>query len=131
MDKLGYRKGVNVLEVTITPRAQGSVNAILLPEKVIPIGVALHVTTAFTSDGAATLSVGGKLNDGTTDDVDRFITAIALADLTLDSRHSMNGGALTTLQAFYRDSEYITYTVADADFTAGEAKLYVAFVKLE
>lgn len=85
----------------------------------------LHVTTAFTSAGAATLQLGTEDIDGSVDDADGLDT-LAVAALTAGSWHVLDG-VLVGATAGVEDVQ-IAIDDAVAAFTAGKARLIVEFM---
>lgn len=85
----------------------------------------LHVTTAFTSSGSATLELGTEDSDGTTDDADG-LDSLAVAALTVNSWHVLDGAKIGATSGV----EDVQISIDDATevFTAGEARLIVEYL---
>lgn len=85
----------------------------------------LHVTTAFTSAGSATLQLGTEDIDGSVDDADGLDT-LAVAALTEGSWHVLDG-ALVGATSGVEDLQ-VAIDDAVAVFTAGKARLVVEYM---
>lgn len=100
----------------------------------VPNGFMLHeatveVSEAFTSGGAATLTIGYHNADGTAYDADGIDAAIALADLNAIGKIVTCDGALThkILDNPVKKFSYHSVTVGTANYTAGKAKLRLKY----
>lgn len=98
-------------------------NGFLLTEATI------EVTEAFTSGGAATLTLGFHNADGTAYDADGIDAAIALTALDTVGETTVCDGALvnTILNNPNVKYSYHTATVGVANYTAGKAKLRLKY----
>jgi len=87
-----------------------------------PAGAFVHVETACTSAGSATVAIG------TTSDVDAFLDATsgAVASLTEDAVIYE-----TTAQHIMAADDYFVLDVGTADLTAGKLHVYVWFVRAD
>lgn len=102
-------------------------DAAFIPAGSIITDAYLHVTTAFTSGGLATLDLGTKAAAGTIIDDDGIDVAIAVAALTLNSV-TVGDGAL--VNAYVSADSWLYASYDTAAFTAGAGKLYVKYIKV-
>jgi hypothetical protein len=91
----------------------------------IPVGCVitdafLHVETAGTSGGSATVIVGQ------TSDTDSIIESVAVASLTADSVHSLAAKRFTA-----SGENNLLMTIGTAALTAGKFHLHVWFKKVD
>lgn len=91
--------------------------------KIMIVHSRVHVTTAFTSGGSATVIIG--VSGG---DTDAFLdtTSGAVASLTDDSVHQETTGQGIVLA----DGAVIRMDIATADLTAGALDLYVWYISV-
>ena len=92
-------------------------------------GAHLIVTTAWTSAGSATLTIGTYQQDGTTIDADGIDATIAKTALAANAAVACNGdqvGAIVTVGA---NDAYVKANYATAAFTAGAAKLVITYIE--
>lgn len=88
---------------------------------------AVLVTNAeFTSDGSAVLDIGTVSSDGTFDDDDGIDAAVALGDLGADAVVDCDGAQVGTV---ITEDLWLAATYDTAEFTAGNARLYVTYVQ--
>ena len=87
------------------------------------------VTTAFTSAGATTLSIGTANIAGTAIDADGIDVTIAKAALAADLAVVCDGALVAGTGLVTADS-YLTTTVATGPYTAGEAKLVIEYIQV-
>ena len=92
-------------------------------------GAHLIVTTAFTSGGSATLTIGTYQQDGTTVDADGIDATIALAALAANKGVACDGAAVGGTATVGANDVYIEANYGTAAFTAGEAKLVVEYIE--
>ena len=102
-------------------------------EAFIPSGsyitsASLLVTTAFTSGGSATLTIGTYEQDGTPIDADGIDATIAVADLAANKAVACDGAQVGGTALVTADS-YIKAKYATAAFTAGAAKLVIEYIE--
>lgn len=108
-----------------TINAENDASVLPIPANSLIKSAQLHVTTAFTSDGAATLELGTQETDGTVIDADG-LDSLAVAALTVNSWHVLDG-ALVGATSGTVDSQ-IAIDDGTAVFTAGEARLLIEYV---
>jgi hypothetical protein len=92
-------------------------------------GAHLIVTTAFTSGGSATLTIGTYQQDGTTVDADGIDATIALAALAANKGVACDGAAVGGTATVGANDVYIEANYGTAAFTAGEAKLVIEYIE--
>jgi hypothetical protein len=85
----------------------------------------LHVTTAFTSGGSATLELGLEDEDGSASDADG-LDSLAVAALTANSWHVLDGALIGATSGV--ENAQISIDDATAAFTAGKARLIVEYI---
>jgi hypothetical protein len=90
----------------------------LVNSKIIITEAILHVETAFTSGGSATMDIGA-----TTADADAFGDGIAVATLVDDYAIDTAAGQSLVVDA----ADYIALTFATAAMTAGKLHLYLSY----
>jgi len=89
----------------------------------------LIVTTAFTSGGSATLTIGTYTQAGVAVDADGIDAAIALAALGADKAVACDGAAVGGTATVEGADVYIEAIYGTAPFTAGEAKLVIEYIE--
>lgn len=89
----------------------------------------LVVTTAFTSGGSATLTIGAYQQDGTTVDADGIDATIALSALAANYGVSCNGALVGGVLTVGANDVYIEANYGTAAYTAGEAKLVIEYIE--
>lgn len=106
-------------------------------EAFIPAGsyiksATLIVTTAATSGGTATLTIGLAQKDGSVIDADGIDAAIALADLAAAKVVKCNGDLAGGVASIGANNAYIytTPTTAGDAFTAGRGKLVIEYIEV-
>jgi len=90
----------------------------------------LHVKTAFTSGGAATMSIGLYQSDGTVIDLDGIDVDIALAAINADAERVLCDGALVANTAGVGSAAGQVVVVESSGanpYTAGEAELVIRY----
>ena len=92
-------------------------------------GASLIVTTAFTSGGSATLTVGTYQQDGTAVDADGIDATIALAALAANKAVACDGAAVGGTATVGANDVYVEAIYGTAAFTAGEAKLVIEYIE--
>lgn len=98
-----------------------------VPSGAIVTKATLYVDTAFTSGGAATLTLGFVKNDGSTViDSDGIDAAIALTAIDAVGDQIACDGALVGGAALTEDA-YPSVNVGTADYTAGAGKLIIEY----
>lgn len=90
----------------------------------------LVMTTAATSGGAATLTIGTYNAAGTAIDADGIDAAVAITAIDADGDTVRCDGAHLTTGGYVSENAYIGAIYGTAAFTAGVGKLYVEYVKL-
>lgn len=101
----------------------------VIPSGAVISQATLYVTTAFTSGGAATLTIGTyKVSDNTALDADGIDAAVALTAIDADGDwFECDGAQVATPSAITADC-YIGAIYGTAAFTAGQATLVVRYV---
>jgi len=89
----------------------------------------LIVTTAFTSGGSATLTIGAYQQDGTTVDADGIDATVALAALAANKGVACDGALVGGTATVGANDVYIEANYGTAAFTAGEAKLVIEYIE--
>ena len=92
-------------------------------------GAHLVVTTAFTSGGSATLTIGTYQQDASVVDADGIDATIAVADLVANKAVACNGAAVGGTATVGAADVYIEAIYGTAAFTAGEAKLVIEYIE--
>tara|TARA_Y100000992_G_scaffold301080_1_gene271120 strand:- start:9247 stop:9720 length:474 start_codon:yes stop_codon:yes gene_type:complete len=92
-------------------------------------GASLIVTTAFTSGGSATLTIGTYEQDASVVDADGIDATIAVADLVANKAVACNGAAVGGTATVGAADVYIEAIYGTAAFTAGEAKLVIEYIE--
>ena len=90
----------------------------------------LVMTTAATSGGAATLTIGTYNAAGTAIDADGIDATVALTAIDAIGETVRCDGAHLTVGGYVAENAYIGAIYATAAFTAGVGKLYIEYVKL-
>lgn len=89
----------------------------------------LIVSTAFTSGGSATLTIGTYQQDGTVVDADGIDATIALAAIGADKAVACDGAAVGGTATVGGADVYVEAIYGTAAFTAGEAKLVIEYIE--
>ena len=89
----------------------------------------LIVTTAFTSGGSATLTIGTYEQDASVVDADGIDATIAVADLVANKAVACNGAAVGGTATVGGADVYVEAIYGTAAFTAGEAKLVIEYIE--
>jgi len=89
----------------------------------------LIVTTAWTSAGSATLTIGAYQQDGTTVDADGIDATVALAALAANKGVACDGALVGGTATVGANDVYIEANYGTAAFTAGEAKLVIEYIE--
>jgi hypothetical protein len=89
----------------------------------------LIVTSAFTSGGSATLTIGAYQQDGTTVDADGIDATVALAALAANKGVACDGALVGGTATVGANDVYIEANYGTAAFTAGEAKLVIEYIE--
>ena len=89
----------------------------------------LIVTTAFTSGGSATLTIGTYTQAGAAVDADGIDAAIALAAIGADKAVACDGAAVGGTATVGGADVYGEAIYGTAAFTAGEAKLVIEYIE--
>ena len=89
----------------------------------------LIVTTAFTSGGSATLTIGTYQQDASVVDAVGIDATIAVADLVANKAVACNGAAVGGTATVGAADVYIEAIYGTAAFTAGEAKLVIEYIE--
>ena len=89
----------------------------------------LIVTTAFTSGGSATSTIGTYTQAGAAVDADGIDAAIALAAIGADKAVACDGAAVGGTATVGGADVYVEAIYGTAAFTAGEAKLVIEYIE--
>ncbi len=89
----------------------------------------LIVTTAFTSGGSATLTIGTYTQAGAAVDADGIDAAVALAAIGADKAVACDGAAVGGTATVGGADVYVEAIYGTAAFTAGEAKLVSEYIE--
>ena len=92
-------------------------------------GAHLIVTTAFTSGGSATLTIGTYTQAGAAVDADGIDAAVALAAIGADKAVACDGAAVGGTATVGGADVYVEAIYGTAAFTAGEAKLVIEYIE--
>lgn len=92
-------------------------------------GAHLIVTSAFTSGGSATLTIGTYTQAGAAVDADGIDAAIALAAIGADKAVACDGAAVGGADTVGANDVYVEAIYGTAAFTAGEAKLVIEYIE--
>jgi hypothetical protein len=92
-------------------------------------GAHLIVSTAFTSGGSATLTIGSYTQAGAAVDADGIDAAIAVADIVANKAVACNGALVGGTATVGAADVYIEAIFGTAAFTAGEAKLVIEYIE--
>ncbi len=123
------------LEITGTELSTSVLDQDIMHGPVIPSGAVisqatLYVTTAFTSAGAPTLTIGTyKVSDDTALDADGIDATIALTDIDADGDWFECDGAQVATPSPITADCYLAAIYATAVYTAGQATLVVRYVE--
>jgi len=90
----------------------------------------LVVTTAFTSGGSATLTIGLQQADGTIIDADGIDATVAVADLAANKAVVANGALVGGTATIGAADAYMSVIYGTAAFTAGAAKLVIEYIEV-
>ena len=90
----------------------------------------LVMTTAATSGGSATLTLGTYNAAGTAIDADGIDATVALTAIDAIGETVRCDGAHLTVGGYIAENAYIGAIYATAAYTAGVGKLYIEYVKL-
>jgi hypothetical protein len=90
----------------------------------------LIVTTAFTSGGAATLTLGLQQKDGTIIDADGIDATIALAALAANLAVACDGALVDGTATVGSADAYLSVIYGTAAYTAGAAKLVLEYIEV-
>ena len=89
----------------------------------------LIVTSAFTSGGSATLTIGAYTQAGATVDADGIDATVALAALAANKGVACDGALVGGTATVGANDVYIEANYGTAAFTAGEAKLVIEYIE--
>ena len=92
-------------------------------------GAHLIVSTAFTSGGSATLTVGSYTQAGAAVDADGIDAAVAVAALVADKAVACDGALVGGTATVGAADVYIEAIFGTAAFTAGVAKLVIEYIE--
>ena len=130
---LSSQKKALVMTITGTDLGTGAVTPqdhdAFIPAGSYITGAHLVVTTAFTSGGSATLTIGSYTQAGAAVDADGIDATIAVADLVANKAVACNGAAVGGTATVGAADVYIEAIYGTAAFTAGEAKLVIEYIE--
>lgn len=107
-------------------------NAPFIPANAIIVNADLVITTAFTSGGAATLTIGTYNSAGTAIDADGIDATIAITAIDADGDVvQCDGAQVSALVTVGGSAAYIGAIYGTAAFTAGAAKLVIEYIVVE
>jgi len=89
----------------------------------------LVVTSAFTSGGAATLTIGAYEQDGSVVDANGIDDAVALAAIGANKAVACDGALVGGTATVGATDVYIEAYYGTAAYTAGEAKLVIEYIE--
>ena len=92
-------------------------------------GAHLIVSSAFTSSGSATLTIGTYTQAGAAVDADGIDQTIALAALAANKAVACDGAAVGGADTVGANDVYVEAIYGTAAFTAGEAKLVIEYIE--
>ena len=113
------------IDVPATDTAATEGDQVPIPANAVGVRAWFRVTEDFVGAGAS-LNVGVKAKDGTTIDVDGFIAAEGVANLTAGAVIEGDGALIGAIVA--DEPAYITFTYAGAAFTAGAGELTIEYL---
>ena len=93
--------------------------------KILVVQATVHVITAFTSGGSATVAVGAETADG-----DAFLAATAVGTLVDDYVVKTAAGQKLVIDGATA-TDYITVVLATADLTAGKLEVILEYVNID
>jgi hypothetical protein len=102
----------------------------VIPAGSLILSATLVMTTAATSGGAATLTIGTYNAAGTAIDADGIDATVALTAIDAIGETVRCDGAHLTTAGYVAENAYIGLIYATAAYTAGAGKLYIEYVKL-
>lgn len=118
-------EGTEVPSTADTPEA----NDAFIPAGAYITGAYLIVEEAFTSGGAATMTIGTYEKDGTTIDADGVDVAVALTAVNAEGKVVKNDGAQVAGAATVGSADaYVKVNYGTAAYTGGKAKLFVEYI---
>ena len=108
--------------------AEKIVEGVVIPDGAVLKSAEIHVSTAFTSGGSATLTLGLIDTDRSTAyDADGIDATVAVAALSAGATITCDGAVVGTLISNSGTNVMPTVTVGTAAFTAGEGKLEITY----
>ena len=131
----GSNRQVMVLDYTLTGLGTtfGSSNINpqnpFIPAGSVILSATIVMTTAATSGGSATLTIGTYNSAGTAIDADGIDATVAVAALGASATVRCDGAHLTT-DGYLTANAYIGAIYATAAFTAGVAKVIIEYAKV-
>lgn len=105
-------------------------NDAFIPANSCIVRASLIVTTAFTSGGAATLTLGLQEKDGTIIDADGIDATIALAALAANLAVACDGALVDGTATVGSADAYLSVIYGTAAYTAGAAKLVLEYIEV-
>ena len=129
----GHKKAL-ILNLTGTELPSGAATPqdhdAFIPANSYIASATIIISTAFTSGGSATLTVGAYQQDGSTIDADGIDATVALSVLNASTKAVACDGALVGAALSVGDNDcYIEAYYGTAAFTAGEAKLVIEYIE--
>jgi|SRR6056300_61946 hypothetical protein len=122
---------VMVLTGTELPSAAATPqdNDAFIPAGSFIVSANLVVTSAFTSGGAATLTIGAYEQDGSVVDANGIDDAVALAAIGANKAVACDGALVGGTATVGATDVYIEAYYGTAAYTAGEAKLVIEYIE--
>ena len=102
----------------------------VIPAGSLILSATLVMTTAATSGGAATLTIGTYNAAGTAINANGIDATVALTAIDAIGETVRCDGAHLTTAGYVAENAYIGLIYATAAYTAGAGKLYIEYVKL-
>lgn len=102
----------------------------VIPAGSVILGATLVMTTAATSGGAATLTIGTYTAAGAAIDADGIDATVALTAIDADNDVVRCDGAQTTTAGYLTADAHIGLIYGTAAFTAGAGKLIIEYAKV-
>jgi len=117
--------GTDLAASAVTPQDHDA----FIPAGSFITSASLIVTSAFTSGGAATLTIGAYEQDGSVVDANGIDDAIALAAIGADKAVACDGALVGGTATVGAADVYIEANYGAAAYNAGEAKLVIEYIE--
>lgn len=121
---------IDIPDATLIPSAVATPTALdaFIPANSYITEAYTLVDTAFTSGGAATLTIGLFQQDGTVIDADGIDATIALGVIDADGDVVVNDGAMVGGVVRPSVDAYVQFNYGTAVYTAGAAKIVIKYI---